>query len=192
MDGESCPAQRSGSTARKPLICSAAQLVPFVYGTELRTMLTVGMADRICSASAEPSPPRDSRCRTHHPGSHSAQHSVHGRIRSTRMRSIDSSLLKLERIGRRESSPSRHLREHPTTPCLLGACKLGTGLTQYRLRRCHGRATDARCGKLCPAPSGDRRHNSRPTPSNAWTNTTPEAMLFRSMLLQRSGGSGPS
>ena len=63
---ESCPAQRCDSTARKPLICSAAELVPLCFATDLRTVPRRRLSDRICSASAEPSPARDSRCRTHH------------------------------------------------------------------------------------------------------------------------------
>lgn len=54
----------------------------------------------------------------------------------------------------------RHLRGYPTTPCSLASCKLDRGgLTQYRIRRCHSRATAAGCGKSGPTPAGDQRQN---------------------------------
>ncbi|HET6673721.1 MAG TPA: hypothetical protein VFG71_00205, partial [Nitrospiraceae bacterium] len=40
-------AQRYDSTARKPRICSAAQLVPLSFATERRTVLAVALRPRL-------------------------------------------------------------------------------------------------------------------------------------------------
>ena len=130
LDGESCPAQRSGSTAPKPPICSAAQLVPLVYATELRTVLAAGLAYRICSASAGHEPPRDSRCRTHHPR-------LCWTSRSERRGSARIAwILRRDRprLRRRHRAVSRmHIRGRPNT-CFPQSRKAGDEITKLGSR----------------------------------------------------------